>query len=95
MQRRPPISIPRSSGNASVTVLSRYGSGEEPNKEGTVRYADVVLEGLRFGAMDFARAHDFTFNEAVSFMVDCATKEEIDRYWDSQSAVQKPTNAAG
>ena len=69
--------------------LVPLGAGEERNKEGTVRYADVVLEGLRFGAMDSARAH------AVSFMVDCATKEEIDRYWDSQSAVQKPTNAAG
>ena len=73
--------------NANVTVLSRYGDGEEPDKEGTVRHADVVLEGLRFGAMDSARSHDFAFNEAVSFMVDCATQEEIDRYWCSLSAV--------
>ena len=72
--------------NASVTVLSRYGAGEEPDKEGTVRYADVVLEGLRFGAMDSTRAHDFAFNEAVSFMLDCTTQEEIDRYSESLSA---------
>jgi predicted 3-demethylubiquinone-9 3-methyltransferase (glyoxalase superfamily) len=49
--------------------------------------SDVVLEGLRFGAMDSARSHDFAFNEAVSFMVDCATQEEIDRYWYRLSAV--------
>ena len=67
-----------------MAVLSRYGAGEEPD---TVRCADVVLEGVRFGAMDSARAHEFAFNEAVSFMVDCPTQEEIDRYWDALSAV--------
>ena len=51
-----------------------------------MRYADVVLEDLRIGAMDSTRAHDFAFNEAVSFMLDCATQEEIDRYWESLSA---------
>jgi len=25
----------------------------------------------------------FSFNEAVSFVVDCASQEEVDRYWNS------------
>jgi len=31
--------------------------------------------------MESALEHDFTFNEAVSFMVHCETQKEIDHYW--------------
>ena len=37
--------------------------------------------------MDSARAHNFTFNEAISFMVHCDTQEEIDYYWGKLSAI--------
>jgi predicted 3-demethylubiquinone-9 3-methyltransferase (glyoxalase superfamily) len=37
--------------------------------------------------MDSAHEHNFTFNEAVSFMVSCDTQKEIDYYWQKLSAV--------
>jgi predicted 3-demethylubiquinone-9 3-methyltransferase (glyoxalase superfamily) len=37
--------------------------------------------------MDSAQAHDFTFNEAISLMVNCNNQEEIDYYWGKLSAV--------
>jgi predicted 3-demethylubiquinone-9 3-methyltransferase (glyoxalase superfamily) len=37
--------------------------------------------------MDSARSHDFTFNEAISFMVHCDTQKEVDHYWEKLSAV--------
>ena len=37
--------------------------------------------------MDSSAPHDFTFNEALSFVVNCDTQEEIDRYWEMLSAV--------
>ncbi|MDX1417014.1 MAG: VOC family protein [Candidatus Promineifilaceae bacterium] len=73
--------------NASAQVLDRYQQGEEPDQEGTVRYAQLVLDGQEFGAMDSALAHDFTFNEAVSLIVNCKDQAEIDYYWDKLSAV--------
>jgi predicted 3-demethylubiquinone-9 3-methyltransferase (glyoxalase superfamily) len=73
--------------NAKVDILARYGKGEEPDREGTVKYAAYRLLGQEFGAMDSAREHPFTFNEAISFMVYCDTQEEIDYYWDKLSAV--------
>jgi predicted 3-demethylubiquinone-9 3-methyltransferase (glyoxalase superfamily) len=39
--------------------------------------------------MDSARAHDFTFNEAISFMVHCNSQEEIDYFWANLSADKK------
>ncbi len=65
----------------------RYGSGEEPDAEGTVRFAAFTLNGMHFAAMDSARGHDFTFNEAISLLVPCDTQEQIDRYWEPLSAV--------
>lgn len=65
----------------------RYGAGQEPDTEGTVAFADFELEGQPFAAMDSARDHTFTFNEAISLVVDCETQEDVDRYWEALSAV--------
>jgi predicted 3-demethylubiquinone-9 3-methyltransferase (glyoxalase superfamily) len=73
--------------NAKVGDIMRYGRGEEPDKEGTVKHARVTLEGQEFAVMDSARGHKFTFNEAVSLMVHCDTQDEIDYYWGKLSAV--------
>ncbi|MGH2759287.1 MAG: VOC family protein, partial [Actinomycetota bacterium] len=72
---------------AETGEIMRYGKGEEPDVEGTVRFAPFTLEGYRFAAMDSALSHDFSFSEAVSLMVSCDTQEQIDYYWDRLSAV--------
>lgn len=72
--------------DAKVSSIMRYGKGEEPNKEGTIKHASFILEGESFAAMDSARKHDFSFNEAISFAVKCDTQEEIDYYWEKLSA---------
>lgn len=72
---------------SKAQVFARYEKGEEPDKEGTVKYAQLILNGQEFGAMDSARRHDFTFNEAVSLIVNCKDQAEIDYYWDKLSAV--------
>jgi predicted 3-demethylubiquinone-9 3-methyltransferase (glyoxalase superfamily) len=76
-------------GETKADVLARYGKGEEPDKEGTVRYAHFSLLGQEFGAMDSAREHKFAFNEAISFIVPCDTQEEIDYFWGKLSADPK------
>lgn len=73
--------------NSTVGDILRYGADDEPDREGTVKYASFSLDGQEFAAMDSAQMHDFTFNESISFMVACDTQEEIDRYWDALSAV--------
>jgi predicted 3-demethylubiquinone-9 3-methyltransferase (glyoxalase superfamily) len=73
--------------NARVGDIVRYGKGEAPDREGTVKHAAFTLEGQEFAAMDSARAHNFSFNEAISFMVYCNTQAEIDYYWEKLSAV--------
>lgn len=72
--------------NSKLGNISRYPKGMEPDKEGTIMYADFMLEKDWFVAMDSAHAHQFNFNEAISFMVYCDTQEEIDYYWDKLSA---------
>jgi predicted 3-demethylubiquinone-9 3-methyltransferase (glyoxalase superfamily) len=81
--------------NSRRGITSRYAAGQEPDKEGTLNFADFMLEGYWFAAMDSAREHKWAlsaqghigFNEAVSLMVNCADQKEIDYYWDKLSAV--------
>ena len=73
--------------NSKPGAIARYGAGQEPDKEGTVMFADFILEGQWFAAMDSAHEHHFAFNEAISFLVACDTQEEIDYFWERLSAV--------
>ncbi|MDQ3553404.1 MAG: VOC family protein [Chloroflexota bacterium] len=41
--------------------------------------AGQVLQGLNGGA-------DFSFNEAISFVIDCEDQAEVDRLWDTLTA---------
>lgn len=59
----------------------------EPDKEGTLMYADFQLEETWIANMDSAHEHKFAFNEAVSFIVPCDTQDEIDYYFEKMSAV--------
>ena len=73
--------------DARVGEILHYGKDEEPDREGTVKHGAFILEGQEFAAMDSAYAHDFAFNEAVSFLVRCDSQEELDYYWKRLSAV--------
>ena len=51
-----------------------------PREAGLVLTAEFELNGQRFVAIN--GGPDFTFDEAVSFEIDCDTQEEVDYYWD-------------
>lgn len=72
--------------DSKMGLVYRYGPNQEPDQEGTIMFADFMLENYWFAAMDSAHEHNFTFNEAVSFMVSCDTQKEIDYYWEKLSA---------
>jgi predicted 3-demethylubiquinone-9 3-methyltransferase (glyoxalase superfamily) len=73
--------------DTKIDHIMRYGAGEDPDTEGTVRHAGFALDGYELAAMDSAHGHNFAFNEAVSLMVRCDTQEQIDHYWNLLSAV--------
>jgi len=47
---------------------------------GTVLVVDFVLDGVDFSALN--GGPNFKFTEAVSFVIDCGTQDEVDYYWD-------------
>ena len=67
--------------NSKIIGISRYIKGEN-DVEGTVKHAEFSLGNQVFMSMDSSFMHRFSFNEAISFVVDCETQEEIDYYWD-------------
>jgi predicted 3-demethylubiquinone-9 3-methyltransferase (glyoxalase superfamily) len=76
-------------GNSREPKASSDGEPYKPDEEGTIKHAGVSPEGENFAVMDSARAYNFTFNEAISFMVHCDTQEQIDHFWSKLSAEPK------
>jgi predicted 3-demethylubiquinone-9 3-methyltransferase (glyoxalase superfamily) len=72
--------------NSRMGNLVRYGAGHAPDKEGTLMFGDFMLNGQWFAAMDSAQAHDFSFNEALSLVVQCQDQAEIDHFWNKLAA---------
>jgi predicted 3-demethylubiquinone-9 3-methyltransferase (glyoxalase superfamily) len=73
--------------NSAAGNVLRHGPNQAPDQEGTVMHADFYLEGQRFAIGDSAWPHEFAFNEAISFIVNCDSQAEIDAYWERLSAV--------
>jgi len=70
--------------NSSIIQMERYRAGEGP--EGAVVHAKFALSGYEFTAMDPHTNVPMPFTPAVSFVVSCATQEEVDYYWGQLSA---------
>jgi predicted 3-demethylubiquinone-9 3-methyltransferase (glyoxalase superfamily) len=51
-----------------------------PREAGTVMTVEFELDGQRFVGIN--GGPEFEFDEAVSFMIECETQDEIDHYWE-------------
>lgn len=72
--------------NSKVVSISRYGEeGAEASgrPRGTVMTVTFQLEGQEFIALN--GGPHFKFTEAISFLVNCETQEEIDQLWEKLS----------
>jgi predicted 3-demethylubiquinone-9 3-methyltransferase (glyoxalase superfamily) len=80
---------PEKDGASRIVGIHRYPEGplEGPMKglEGKVINGEFELAGQRFMALDGGPM--FKFNEAISLVVECATQEEVDYFWEKLSAV--------
>jgi predicted 3-demethylubiquinone-9 3-methyltransferase (glyoxalase superfamily) len=77
--------------NSRITATTRYSeAGMEVHRRppGSVMTVAFELDGQSFTALNGGPV--FTFNEAVSFQVNCETQEEIDHYWEKLSAGGDP-----
>ena len=69
--------------NSRMLKVARYGEAG-PGPKGSVMTASFELDGQQFTALNGGPHYKFT--EAVSFVIDCKSQEEVDHYWDKLSA---------
>jgi predicted 3-demethylubiquinone-9 3-methyltransferase (glyoxalase superfamily) len=73
--------------NSKIGKIARYGEeGERVSGRpaGSVMTVEFQLEGQEFVALNGGPY--FKFTEAISFVVNCETQEEVDYYWEKLSA---------
>jgi predicted 3-demethylubiquinone-9 3-methyltransferase (glyoxalase superfamily) len=73
--------------NSKVLGVTRYGDAG-PGPKGSVMTVNFELDGQPFTALN--GGPQFPFTEAVSFVVNCDTQQEIDSYWDKLTAGGQP-----
>jgi predicted 3-demethylubiquinone-9 3-methyltransferase (glyoxalase superfamily) len=68
--------------NSKIVEVTHYGSAG-PRPEGMVMTVAFELDGQRFVALN--GGPEFSFSEAISFLVSCEAQEEVDGYWEALS----------
>ncbi|MGH4006991.1 MAG: VOC family protein [Pseudonocardiaceae bacterium] len=68
--------------NSRILDIVRYGA-TGPGPQGSVMIVTFELDGQRFVALN--GGPHFTFNEAISFQVNCETQDEVDHFWSKLS----------
>ncbi|HYY14247.1 MAG TPA: VOC family protein [Chthoniobacterales bacterium] len=70
--------------NSKIKATTHY-TGEEPvGEKGAVMTVSFELDGQEFVALNGGPS--FKFTEAVSFVVNCDTQEEVDYFWKALTA---------
>jgi predicted 3-demethylubiquinone-9 3-methyltransferase (glyoxalase superfamily) len=69
--------------NSKIVKVARYGEAG-PGPVGSAMTVEFQLNGQPFIALN--GGPHFKFNEAISFVVNCETQQEIDKYWNELSA---------
>jgi len=57
----------------------------QPGPDGSAMVVQFELDGQAFTALNGGPQH-YTFNESVSFVVDCRDQADVDHYWDALTA---------
>lgn len=66
--------------DSSADAVFYYPEGDA--NAGKVMFSEFKLNGYNMIAMDGPGNHAYSFNEAVSFVVDCDGQEEVDYFWN-------------
>ena len=72
--------------NSKRGMTAPYPEGASPEKAAKIMFAEFMLEGQWFTAMDSGHMHKFGFSEAISLLIRCEDQEEIDYYTNKISA---------
>ena len=67
--------------NSEKITVTRFGEAH-PGFENNIQYAAFTLNKQTFMVMESQMEHNFSFNEALSFVIHCENQQEVDYYWN-------------
>jgi predicted 3-demethylubiquinone-9 3-methyltransferase (glyoxalase superfamily) len=67
--------------NSRILEVARHGEAG-PGPAGSIMLIRFELDGSEFMALNGGPDH-YSFDESISFVIDCPTQDDVDRYWDA------------
>jgi predicted 3-demethylubiquinone-9 3-methyltransferase (glyoxalase superfamily) len=83
-------SIFKNSGIDHVTHYTKAGQEIHKKEPGSILTVEFHLEGQKFIALN--GGPEFKFNEAISFVVNCQSQDEVDFFWEKLSQDGDPNS---
>ena len=74
--------------NSRILEVSYYGDAG-PRPAGTVMMVSFELDGQEFLGLN--GGPEFSFDEAISFMITCKDQDEVDHFWNNLVAGGEPS----
>jgi predicted 3-demethylubiquinone-9 3-methyltransferase (glyoxalase superfamily) len=68
--------------NSKIVSITRYGDAG-PGPKGTIMTTKFLIGAQEFVALN--GGPQFTFSQAISFVVNCRTQKEVDEFWEKLS----------
>lgn len=84
------ISVFKNSSTGDKTYYGKAGYEFHKMAEGTLLTWEFTVEGQEFTALN--AGPEFKFNEAISFIINCDSEEELDYYWERLSEGSDPAS---
>lgn len=68
--------------NSKIVSITRYGDAG-PGPKGTIMTTKFLIGAQEFVALN--GGPQFTFSQAISFVINCRTQKEVDEFWEKLS----------
>jgi predicted 3-demethylubiquinone-9 3-methyltransferase (glyoxalase superfamily) len=71
--------------NSHIDYVQKYGEPGDPETietNGVIKHSGFTIENFHMALMDSGRKSPLSFEQAISFVVNCDTQAEVDYYWD-------------
>lgn len=72
--------------NSKINYINKYEADDKIETNAKIKHAGFMIENFHMALMDSGKNSPLTFEQGISFIINCDSQEEIDYYWEKLTA---------